>query len=83
MAMKKPILYIYIARSVHLAFVAARRPPAAVSSSRKVKDGCKVQAWFSEERMQQLGYFSTFIARELRIENVYAFQAPKLFKTVQ
>ena len=30
-----------------------------------------------EERMQQLGYFSLFIARELRIEDVNAFQASK------
>ena len=34
-------------------------------------------AWFSEERIQQLGYFSLFIARELRIEDVNAFQASK------
>ena len=80
MAMKKPISYLYIARNVHLAFVAARRPPAAVSSGRKVKGGCKVRAWFSEERMKQLGYFSLFIARELRIEDVNAFQAPKALR---
>ena len=36
-----------------------------------------MRAWFSEERKQQLGYFSTFIARELRTEDVYAFQASK------
>ena len=36
-----------------------------------------MRAWLSEERMQYLGYFSLFIARELRIEDVNAFQAPK------
>ena len=40
-----------------------------------------MRAWFSEERMQQLGYFSLFIARERRIEYVNAFQAAKLFET--
>ena len=33
-----------------------------------------------EERMQQLGYFSLFIARELRIEDVNAFQASKALR---
>ena len=33
-----------------------------------------MRAWFSEERLQQLGYFSLFIARELRID-VNDFQA--------
>ena len=46
----------------------------------QVKDGCKVRAWFSEERLQQLGYFSLFIARELRIEDVKAFQAYKAIR---
>ena len=50
------------------------------SSSRKVKDGCKVRTWFSVERMQQLGYFSLFIARELRIEDVNALQASKALR---
>ena len=36
--------------------------------------------WFSGERMQQLGYFSLFIARELRIEDVNAFQASKALR---
>ena len=30
--------------------------------------------------MQQLGYFSVFIARELRIEDVHAFQASKALR---
>ena len=33
-----------------------------------------------EERMQQLGYFSLFISRELRIEDVNAFQASKALR---
>ena len=33
-----------------------------------------------EERMQQLGYFSLLIVRELRIEDVNAFQAPKALR---
>ena len=43
----------------------------------KGKDGCKVRAWLLEVRMQQLEYFSLFIARELRTEDVNAFQASK------
>ena len=39
-----------------------------------------MRAWFSEERMQQLGYFSLIIARELRIEDVNAFQASKALR---
>ena len=39
-----------------------------------------MQAWFSEERMQQLGYFSLFIARERRTEDVEAFQASKALR---
>ena len=34
-----------------------------------------MRASFSEERMQQLGYFSTFIEKELRTEDVNAFNA--------
>ena len=33
----------------------------------------KQESWFSEERKQQLGYFSLFKARELRIKDVNAF----------
>ena len=39
-----------------------------------------MRAWFSEERLQQLGYFSLFIARELRIEDVNDFQASKALR---
>ena len=39
-----------------------------------------MRASFSEERMQQLGYLSLFIARELRIEDVNAFQAAKALR---
>ena len=33
--------------------------------------------------MQQLGYFSLFIARELRIEDVNAFQASKAHESLE
>ena len=33
-----------------------------------------VRAWLSEERMQQLGYMSALITRELRPEDVIALQ---------
>ena len=38
-----------------------------------------------DERMQQLGYFSLFIARELRIEDVILthFRPQKLLETVR
>ena len=39
-----------------------------------------MRAWFSEERIQQLGYFLLFIARELRIEDVNAFKASKALR---
>ena len=39
-----------------------------------------MRAWFSEEPVQQLGYFSLFIASVLRIENVNAFQASKALR---
>ena len=84
MAMKKPISYLYIAGSEHLAFVAARNPPAAVSKNDspagRLKTDAKCGHGFSEERMQQLGYFSLFIARELRIKDVHAFQASKALR---
>ena len=43
-----------------------------------------VRTWLSEERIQQLGYMPTLITRELRAEDVNAFQnflrmPPKLF----
>ena len=40
-----------------------------------------MRAWFSEERMQQLVYFSLFfIEKELRIEDVNVFQASKALR---
>ena len=62
--------------------MAARRPPAAVLKNDSLA-GCKVWAWFSEERMQQLGYFSLFIARELRIDDVNAIQASKADESLE
>ena len=76
MAMKKPISYLYNCWELW------HKVGHQQLSSRKVKDGCKVWAWFSEERLQQLGYFSLFIARELRIEDVNDFQAAKPLETV-
>ena len=39
-----------------------------------------MRAWFSEERMQQLGYFSHLIAREYRIKDVNVSQASKALR---
>ena len=46
MAMKKPISYLYnlLARSVHLAFAAARRPPAAVKKNERLAGSLKTDA---------------------------------------
>ena len=44
MAIKKPISYFVIASSVHLAFVAARRPPAAVYKNDRLAGSLKTDA---------------------------------------
>ena len=84
MVMKKPISCLYNCWERTSSLCRSKEATSSCiedwSSSRKVKDGCKVRAWFSEEQMQQLGYFSTFIARELRTEDVNTFQASKALR---
>jgi len=46
-----------------------------------------VRKWLSEDRRQQLGHYSTFLTRELRVEDVNSFQnylrmPPELFDEI-
>jgi len=84
---------------IHPVFSSARRTPAAVpekdgqSAAGGKKAGMRmprstwVREWLSEDRRQQLGHYSTFLTRELRSEDVNAFQnhlrmPPELFDEI-
>jgi len=84
---------------IHPVFASARRTPAAVTEKEGQSAACRkkadmrrprstwVREWLSEDRRQQLGHYSTFLTRELRSEDVNAFQnhlrmPPELFDEI-